>query len=173
MSDTDGAEPAPLYSAFISYSRADRAVARSLQAKLEGYVLPQALRLVGPSKRRNPRPLRPVFRDEDELVPGQDLPERIRTGLMGAGYLVVLCSPQAARSEWVEREILDFAALGKTANILSVVVAGEPFASERGLDPSLECLPAALRFEVEPTASDGSGPRVEGNSDKPRRAALD
>jgi len=155
-----------LYHAFISYSRADRAVAKTLQARLEGYVLPQALRLVRPGVRHQPRPLRPVFRDEDELVPGQDLPQRIRAGLRAAEYLIVVCSPRSARSEWVEREILDFAALGRRDNIIAVVVDGDPHASERGQDPALECLPAALRFELEPGDAEGGGAAMR-VSDRP------
>ena len=101
------------YRAFVSYSRADRESAKALQARLERYVLPQALRLVRPGLRHDPRPLKPVFRDEDELVPGLDLPARIQAGLQGSEYLLVVCSPAAVASEWVEKEILEFCATGR------------------------------------------------------------
>ena len=97
MASEDEPEAALLYRAFISYSRADRDVAKSLQARLEQYVLPQALRLIKPGLKHDPRPLKPVFRDEDELVPGQNLPERIHKGLAGAEYLIVLCSPNSVQ----------------------------------------------------------------------------
>jgi len=91
------------------------------------------------------RPIKPVFRDEDELVPGQDLPERIRRGLEQSEFLIVVCSPNAAMSEWVEKEICDFVRLGRRQNILAVVVGGEPGARES----ANEALPRALRFHVE------------------------
>ncbi len=149
MSSSGNASQNLIYRAFISYSRSDREVAIALQSRLEGYVLPEALRQISPGLRRDARPLKPVFRDEDELVPGQDLPERILAGLRGAQYLIVVCSPNAAKSEWVEKEILEFAAMGKTDDILAVVADGEPRAAERRLTPELECLPAALRFQLE------------------------
>jgi WD40 repeat protein len=137
------------YRAFLSYSHsADRATAKTLQRRLEAYVLPPALRSAGPGLRRDRRPLRPVFRDEDELVPGQDLPQRIRNALRASEFLIILCTPQAAGSPWVEKEILDFARLGRWDRILAVVAAGEPNAAARGLDPALECLPPALRFRA-------------------------
>jgi len=132
------------YRAFISYSRVDREASRSLQRALEGYVLPAALRAVAPGMRMDARPIKPVFRDEDELVPGQDLPERIRKGLEASEFLIVVCSPNAAASEWVEKEICDFERLGRPQNILAVVVGGEPNSG----DPATEALPRALRFRV-------------------------
>jgi len=137
------------FRAFISYSRSDRQWAKGLQARLERYVLPQTLRLVKPGLRHERRPLKPIFRDEDELVPGQDLPERIRQGLERSEYLIVVCSPHAVASEWVGKEIRDFIALGRADNILAVVVEGTPNAEAQGLAPELECLPHELRFEPE------------------------
>jgi WD40 repeat protein len=135
------------FRAFISYSRSDRQWAKILQARLERFVLPQALRRIKAGMRFDRRPLKPVFRDEDELVPGQDLPERIRQGLELSEYLVVVCSPRAVVSEWVGKEIRGFIALGREKNILAVVVDGEPNAERHGLSPDLECLPPELRFE--------------------------
>jgi len=136
------------YRAFISYSRVDRAKAKLLQARLEHFVLPQAIRIIKPGVRYDSHPLKPVFRDEDELVPGQDLPTRIRLGLERSEYLIVVCSPRAVASEWVNKEILDFIALGGRDRVLAVVVDGEPNATARGL-AEMECLPAALRFEAD------------------------
>src|SRR5580692_4128014 len=132
------------YRAFVSYSRSDASAARLLQRRLETYVLPSASRALQPGVRFDRRPIRPVFRDEDELVPGQDLPGRIRDGLKSSEYLIVICSPAAHRSEWVEREVLDFVQLGGRDRILAIVVAGEPETAKRGLPSELECLPDAL-----------------------------
>ena len=139
-------EPGDQYRAFISYSRNDREIAKRLQRLLEFFVLPAALRVVSAGVTRNARPLAPCFRDEDELVPGQDLPDRIRRGLESSEYLIVVCSRSSARSEWVEREVLDFCRLGRRQNILAVVVDGEPNAQQE----DQESLPRALRFQLGP-----------------------
>src|SRR5262249_51074778 len=103
------------------------------------------------------RPLKPIFRDEDELVPGNDLPTRIRLGLQRSEYLIVVCSPQAVSSEWVNKEILDFVSLGGRDRILAVVVDGEPNAAARGFAVDKECFPTALRFEIDLIQNAGDG----------------
>jgi hypothetical protein len=146
---TAGADAPFKYKAFISYSRKDRAFALKLQRELEGYVLARANDFGGAREPR--RPLYPVFRDESELVPGQDLPERIRKGLEQSEYLIVVCSPNAAASEWVEKEIVDFTKLSKGRRILAVVIDGIPAAERRGATAAVEALPRALRFRVSPS----------------------
>lgn len=154
------------FRAFVSYSRSDRPWAKSLQSRLERYVLPHALRLINPGMRHDRRPLKPIFRDEDELVPGQGLPERIRKGLEQSDYLIVVCSPRSAASEWVSKEILDFIALGRQDNILAVVVDGTPNAESHGLAPEQEALPRELRFEPDLT-KDEAGKTVVSISSRP------
>jgi WD40 repeat protein len=154
------------FRAFVSYSRSDRQWAKALQARLERYVLPNSLRLINPGVRQDRRPLKPVFRDEDELVPGQGLPERIRKGLEHSQYLIVVCSPRAAASEWVGKEIRDFIALGRGHNILAVVVDGEPNAEAHGAAPELECLPRELRFKPE-VEKDAAGNTIVSFSSDP------
>ena len=96
---------APQYWAFISYSHADTAAARWLQLAIESYRVPQ--RLVGRQTTAGvvPRHARPLFRDRDELKAVADLNASVRQAIDGAGDLVVMCSPQAAASEWVNREM--------------------------------------------------------------------
>lgn len=147
------------YRAFISYDRSDRAFAKRLQRQLETYVLPLALRSIEPGIRRQARPLRPVFRDEDELVPGEDLSARIRAGLEQSQFLIVVCSPDAAESPWVEKEVAVFQSLGRATNVIAVVTSGEPNAVVHGHDASLECLPPSLR-KVEPLWLDWRESRV-------------
>ncbi|HEX4301297.1 MAG TPA: TIR domain-containing protein [Rhizomicrobium sp.] len=137
------------YLAFISYNRSDRVAAVSLQRKLERFVLPAALRLVKPGARYNARPLKSIFRDEDELVPGHDLAQKVRDALAQSKYLIVICSPASANSRWVEQEVCEFLALGDGRNVLAVVVSGNPYAQKNGFDPASECLAPALRA-VEP-----------------------
>lgn len=145
-----GEAAGPKYKAFISYSRVDREVAIALQDRLERFILPKGLEIqTRHALKPGFRPLNPIFRDQDELVPGHDLSERITKSLVASEYLIVICSRASSRSEWVEKEVATFVALGRAKDILAVVVDGEPRAASRGLDPALECLPASL-LKVEP-----------------------
>ncbi len=58
MSNGTHSADAVYYCAFISYSRADRAVATEIQSKLERFVLPRVLRLVKPGLKHDKRALR-------------------------------------------------------------------------------------------------------------------
>jgi tetratricopeptide (TPR) repeat protein len=133
------------YRAFISYSHADKAIARKLHRQLEGYAMPK--RLVGGTGSRGniPARLTPIFRDIDELPASDDLSAEIKAALAASDALIVLCSPAAFQSEWVAREIDLFKALhGQTRPILAAVVAGDPQA----------VLPAALKRQADPVAAD-------------------
>ena len=125
------------YRAFISYSSSDRAVAKRLHKRVEGYRPPK--RLAGA------RRIAPVFRDRDELSAGHDLNAKLKTALAGSETLIVLCSPDAAASQYVGLEIETFAALHGPEAIFPVIVRGEPPA----------CFPPALlRVAPSPIASD-------------------
>lgn len=128
------------YRAFISYSHQDEAWARWLQRALESYRIPK--RLVGTAGEFGtiPRRLRPIFRDREDLSSASDLTGRIKQELAASETLIVLCSPAAARSRWVEEEIRYFRRLGRGDRILALVVAGDPQAE----DPERACFPAAL-----------------------------
>jgi len=135
------------YCAFISYTQLDRAFATDIQQKLEKYVVPRGIRKARSDIKLDPRPLKPIFRDQDELVPGEDLPERLRNALNVSEYLIVICSPNAAKSIWVDKEIIDFIQMRERSKILLVVIDGEPNAVERGFSSNKECLPPCLRVD--------------------------
>lgn len=130
------------YSAFISYSHADTPVARRLHRALETYRVPRKLvgaeTALGPATRR----LAPVFRDRDDLPASGDLGGELRAALADTAFQIVLCSPAAARSHWVNEEILAFKRVHGDARVLALIVDGEPG------DPSRECFPPALRFHM-------------------------
>lgn len=107
------------YYAFISYKRDDERWAKWLQRKLENYRLPSVLRKDG-----SPKNLRPIFRDKTDLGVGV-LKESLAKELQKSKYLIVICSPASAKSQWVGAEIEHFISLGRGRQIIPFVVDGE------------------------------------------------
>jgi tetratricopeptide (TPR) repeat protein len=130
----------PHYKAFISYSHRDERWARWLQRSLERYRVPR--RLVGKAGSHGdvPARLRPVFRDREDLSSAADLTGRIKEELEKSEFLVVVCSPAAASSRWVNEEIRHFRQSGGEDRILALVVDGDPL-EETG---DGACFPSAL-----------------------------
>lgn len=133
------------YWAFLSYSHADRRLAQRLHRALEGYRLPP--RLVGRHGPLGPVPprLHPVFRDRDELTASGHIGALVEAALAASRAMVVLCSPAAAASPWVDAEIAAFRRLQPGAPVLCVLLGGEPLASRDPDAAGLECLPPSLR----------------------------
>lgn len=138
------------YFAFISYSHADERWSRWLHNALETYRVPR--RLIGQAAAHGAIPARlvPVFRDRDELTGAASLSSAVTAALEASRHLVVICSPAAARSRWVDEEIRAFKRMGRGDRILTLVVAGEPNAAARPGEEQQECFAASLRFELEP-----------------------
>jgi len=95
-----------------------------------------------------PKKIFPVFRDREELPTSADLSQQINLALRQSRYLIVICSPHAATSIWVNEEIKYFKALGRENQILAVIVDGEPNASDKPDSPLPECFPPALRYRL-------------------------
>lgn len=131
------------YCAFISYRHVppDREVAEALQERLESYRVPRGLR---PQWMPDGR-LAPIFRDATDLSAAPHLEAAIFEKLAESRFLIVLCSPAAAREgSWVEREIDAFVARRGREAVLGVWVDGEIG----------EALPRPLRGEREPHLPD-------------------
>lgn len=122
--------------AFISYNHKDVKVARWLQKKLESYKLPTEIH----NEFEDSRYLRPVFRDQTDLNTGI-LANTLREQLEASRFLIVLCSPNSARSEWVSKEVESFIKWGRLEYIIPVIIEGQP----NCYNPDLECLPTYLR----------------------------
>ncbi|MEY2552121.1 MAG: hypothetical protein QOG12_2265 [Verrucomicrobiota bacterium] len=144
------------YWAFVSYSHRDEAWAKWVHEGIETYRIPRALvgkPLHGGS---TPRRLFPLFRDREELPGAAELKTQIQQALESSLYLIVICSPRAAVSRWVNREIEVFKSLGGEGRVLCLIVDGEPNAdSNLG---ELECFPPAVRFKVAPNGDLTSEP---------------
>jgi eukaryotic-like serine/threonine-protein kinase len=142
------------YWAFISYSHRDRKWGDWLHRALETYRVPK--RFVGKVTRDGvlPRRLFPIFRDREELRVSSDLGNEINQALIESRYLIIVCSPNSAKSVWVDEEIKFFKKLGREDRVLALIVAGEPNASDGkpGFTTEDECFPEALRYQV---GSDG------------------
>lgn len=152
--------PAPRYRAFVSYSHRDEAWARWLHRTLETYAVPR--RLVGRSTPFGPVPrtLAPVFRDGDELATAGDLSAKVSEALAQSGSLIVVCSPDAARSRWVDEEVRRYQALGRGDRVFCLIVRGEPNASRIPGHEQDECFAPALTRRPDVAAGDAEA-RVE------------
>ena len=141
------------YRAFISYSHRDAGWASWLHRSLERYRPPKSLIGTSTAQGEVPKRLSPVFKDRDELPSATDLGVLINAALAGSAAQIVICSPQAAKSKWVNEEILAFKRLGREDRILCIIVAGEPNATDMPGREAEECFPPALRFRL---GSDGN-----------------
>jgi hypothetical protein len=140
------------YWALISYSHKDSAVADWLHKKLETYRVPRSL--VGAPSRDGtvPERLIPIFRDREELPTSSQLGDNLKRSLEQSRYLVVVCSPAAAQSRWVEEEIRAFKGWKGRDRIIALIASGVPNASD-GTENDTECFPYSLRFEGDGVAS--------------------
>ena len=102
------------YAAFISYKHTNiLPFAKILSQQLRSYAKP----LFSP-------PLS-IFRDEDLLVPGGELPKIIRHALADSEYLILLASPSAAKSTWVQDEVFTWCSeLGRSDRLIIVLLEG-------------------------------------------------
>lgn len=142
-----GEKDVPKYRAFLSYSHRDTAWAKWLHKALEGYRVDKDL--VGRETPWGPVPkaLRPIFRDREDFSAGHSLTEQTIAALEASRFLIVICSPNAACSSYINEEIRCFKALGRGACVLPVIIDGEPGNAQQ------ECFPPALRFKLDATGA--------------------
>lgn len=119
------------YYAFISYNSHDTKWGKRLQRKLENYSMPATLCSEHGWQRK---PMKPVFFAPTDIQPGgltAELQERLRA----SRHLIVVCSPNSARSKWVGQEITFFHSLGRADNIHFFIIDGIPHSG----DAATEC----------------------------------
>lgn len=148
------------YDAFISYSHAaDDALAPAVQRALQTLARPW-----------NRRRALEVFRDQTGLAVSPALWTSICAGLDDSEYFVLLASPEAAASTWVNQEIDYWSASHPIDRLLPVLTAGEwRWDSEQGDFDWLNstAVPDALRgkFREEPRHLDLRWAREETDLD--------
>ena len=134
----DSTQPAPAesatpeYAAFISYRHLprDQEAAKLVQKAIETFKLPRGINMPG----RNDGRLGKCFRDEDELSAAHSLPDRILDALAKSSSLIVVCSPEARDSVWVNREIAAFIQMHGRERVFAVLAEGN---TDESIPPSL------------------------------------
>lgn len=129
------------YTAFISYNSKDDQWAKWLQRKLEAYNIPVAIRNEKGEvviREEKPRKLR-VFRYRTDLNT-VSLNEGLAKELDEARWLIVICSPNSAKSAWVGKEIQHFIDTGRSDHILPFIVNGTSYSDDEN-----ECLNPVLK----------------------------
>lgn len=132
------------YKAFISYSWADATWGKWLQHAVETYRTPKALIEKHAPAREIPARLTPLFKDREEQAAGASIGASIEAALADSEFLIVICSPNSAKSQWVNHEIAWFKTNRDPDKILALIVDGEPGDAER------ECFPKALTHSIAP-----------------------
>jgi WD40 repeat protein len=103
------------YDAFISYSQAvSGELATALQAWLERFATPWY----------RPRSLR-IFRDYTSLSASEDLWQTIEQALSSSSHFILLASPEAAKSVWVNREVEWWRTNRPASDVYIVLTSGE------------------------------------------------
>ena len=147
--DAPTAGAADAYAAFLSYSHADEKTATWVHRRLEQFKVPPEL--IGKDRGEGliPRRLRPVFRDRQELAAARDLGSEVDDALAGSRVLIVLCSPAAAASRWVNSEIERFHRVRPAGQVIAAIVTGEPYAADLPGREAEECFPPALKVQYD------------------------
>ena len=148
------------YIAFVSYRHLplDMDTAKRLHRRIEHYVIPKDLRRDGRKK------LGLVFRDQDELPTSSNLSNNITEALDHSEFLIVICTPESAKSLWVQREIAYFLEHHDRDHVLAVLADGTP---ETAFPPQLTELRSPkgdLLDRIEPLAAN-----IVADSDRKRR----
>jgi WD40 repeat protein len=138
------------YKAFISYSHKDKAIATWLHKQLDGYLPPAKLgdAELSVPRRGTKRSRWRVFLDAEEFEAAGDLKDRIRTALVASESLIVICSVDSARSEYVNEEIKLFKQVHGSKRVFAMIVRGKPHDAEQ------ECFPKALKTAFGPDGTD-------------------
>ncbi|RMF61139.1 MAG: TIR domain-containing protein [Calditrichaeota bacterium] len=128
------------YDAFISYSRKDKEFAIKLEKALENFKPPK---IQGVPQRHLK-----IFRDEEDLS-GTEYFQTIDNSLANAKKLLVICSPSARESDYVNDEIRRFVEKNKPADIIPILLDGIPNNEANQRQKRLMAFPEALTDVME------------------------
>ena len=122
------------YFAFISYKSDDLPEAWSLKKKLDGYKLPA---LLCKQYNKDRKPTHEAFLDKTNIQPG-DLTDELRENLDKSHYLIVVCSPRSAKSEYVTDEIEWFTRNGRENEMFLYIIESDPKNIESSFNPAIK-----------------------------------
>lgn len=150
------------YTAFISYNSKDDRWAKWLQRKLEAYSIPVVIRNEKDEvvRREEKQKKLRVFRYRADLNT-VSLNEGLAKELDEARWLIVICSPNSAKSEWVGKEIQHFLDTGRRDHILPFIVSGTSYSGDEN-----ECLNPVLKAAF--PDGDILGVNIDDYGDDPR-----
>lgn len=158
------------YTAFISYSHADKAAVEKLHRALERYNIPKTLVGRETPHGKVPKKFKPFFRDRDDLSAATNLTASIKKALKQSQFLIVVCSPNATTSPWVAKEILEFKKLRDQNRILCLIVDDAPKPKKTTFPEALwEGLSAKEKISYQPIAADA---RPSGDGQKLAKLKL-
>jgi WD40 repeat protein len=146
------------YDGFISYSHElDSAFARAFQSGLEQLAKPW-----------NRRRALDIFRDETDLSISPELLQTILEVLGQSSHFLLLASPRAATSKWVQREVEHWVSERGGRSLLIILTGGELVWDDKNHDfdwDRTDALPRCLRgrFAGEPLWVDFRWARLEQN----------
>lgn len=130
------------YFAFISYSHKDKKEAKELYHRLNYYRLP--LKMINEYKEKEgrilPKSLAPIFIDDMEMAKST-VHEGMLSGLARSRFLIVVCSPNSAKSTYVNEEVEYFIKTGRGNCIIPYIIKGTTCSG----NPDTECYPPAMR----------------------------
>lgn len=121
------------YFAFISYKSDDLSEAWSLKKKLDGYKLPT---LLCKQYHKERKPTHEAFLDKTNIQPGE-LTKELRENLDNSHYLIVVCSPRSATSEYVTAEIEWFTRNGREYEVFLFIIESDPTKIELSFNPAI------------------------------------
>jgi eukaryotic-like serine/threonine-protein kinase len=126
------------FRAFLSYGHRDRKWGQRLYAALERCPIEEPGAM--------PKSILPIYRNCADSPAGHSLvTSETHAALADSEFLIVLCSPNAAKSYSIDDVVRRFKARGGAERTIAVIVDGKPG------DPR-ECFPPALRFKVDADA---------------------
>jgi len=127
------------FDVFMSYSRKDEEFSKKLEEALENYRLPKDVKASVSSKNRLN-----IFRDKKDLVPTDgDYFKTIEGYLKNSRYLIIICSPNARGSQFVNQEIETFLKSHTADRIIPILLSGRPN-NETEASPEEHAFPPAL-----------------------------
>lgn len=122
------------YFAFISYKSDDLKEAWCLKKKLDGYKLPTLL-CKQYNKERNPT--HEAFLDKTNIQPGE-LTQELKNNLDNSHYLIVVCSPRSAKSDYVRAEIEHFTRNGRENEMFLYIIESDPINIDASFNPAIK-----------------------------------